>query len=231
MNSLSAGVGRRCLTPRWRRGPTALHLAREAPWFIMRLAGQAQYRRSRLNSNVRPRKVHPSLSMRALVTLLALWLLTCVAAYFATSDLGFHLTYFVLPASALFVPLAVGHAAYKFSRGAGESRSTPGKAVELAALALAVLSYVACIVVLNRILELPWHHVKFGDSVLSLGRSAAQFFALVALSLSAAAAIVWRNCPSKSRPRAFCSSALAMLGFACFAYAAIGASPLTEWRP
>ena len=33
-----------------------MHLAREAPWFIMRLAGQAQCRRSRLTSNVRPRK-------------------------------------------------------------------------------------------------------------------------------------------------------------------------------
>jgi hypothetical protein len=32
-----------------------LHLAREAPWYMMRLAGQAQYRRSRLTSNVRPR--------------------------------------------------------------------------------------------------------------------------------------------------------------------------------
>jgi hypothetical protein len=32
-----------------------LHLAREAPWYMMRLAGQAQHRRSRLNSNVRPR--------------------------------------------------------------------------------------------------------------------------------------------------------------------------------
>ena len=45
----------RGLTPRSRRGPTALHLAREAPWFIMRLAGQVQHRRSRLNSNVRHR--------------------------------------------------------------------------------------------------------------------------------------------------------------------------------
>jgi hypothetical protein len=45
----------RGLTPRSRRGPTALHLAREALWYMMRLAGQAQYRRSRLNSNVRRR--------------------------------------------------------------------------------------------------------------------------------------------------------------------------------
>jgi hypothetical protein len=45
---------RRGLTPRSRRGPTALRLAREAPWYMMRFAGQAQYRRSRLNSNVRP---------------------------------------------------------------------------------------------------------------------------------------------------------------------------------
>jgi hypothetical protein len=44
------------LTPRSRRGPTALHLAREAPWYMMRFAGQAQYRRSRLNSNVRQHK-------------------------------------------------------------------------------------------------------------------------------------------------------------------------------
>ena len=49
-------TARRGLTPRSRRGPTALHLAREALWFIMRLAGQAQHRRSRLNSNVRPRR-------------------------------------------------------------------------------------------------------------------------------------------------------------------------------
>jgi hypothetical protein len=53
----SAPEGRKCgLTPRSRRGPTALHLAREAPWSIMRLAGQAPYRRSRLTSNVRRRK-------------------------------------------------------------------------------------------------------------------------------------------------------------------------------
>ena len=46
----------RGLTPRSRRGPTALHLAREAPWYMMRFAGQAQHRRSRLTSNVRPHK-------------------------------------------------------------------------------------------------------------------------------------------------------------------------------
>jgi hypothetical protein len=33
-------------------------LAREAPWYMMRLAGQAQHRRSRLNSNVRPHNRH-----------------------------------------------------------------------------------------------------------------------------------------------------------------------------
>ena len=34
-----------------------MRLAREAPWYMMRLAGQAQHRRSRLNSNVRRHKV------------------------------------------------------------------------------------------------------------------------------------------------------------------------------
>src|SRR5205809_7678084 len=43
----------RGLTPRSRRGPTALHLARAAPLSIMRRTGKAQHRRSRLNSNVR----------------------------------------------------------------------------------------------------------------------------------------------------------------------------------
>jgi hypothetical protein len=33
-----------------------LLLAREAPWYMMRFAGQAQYRRPRLNSNVRPQR-------------------------------------------------------------------------------------------------------------------------------------------------------------------------------
>ena len=48
---------RRGLTLRSRRGPTALHQAREAPRHIMRLAGLAQHRWSRLNSNVRPREI------------------------------------------------------------------------------------------------------------------------------------------------------------------------------
>ena len=46
----------RGLTPRSRRGPTALVQARAAQSAsIMRRAGLAQYRRSRLTSNVRPR--------------------------------------------------------------------------------------------------------------------------------------------------------------------------------
>jgi hypothetical protein len=40
-----------------------LHLARDAPWFIMRLAGQAQYRRSRLTSNVRRHMKHLRLGL------------------------------------------------------------------------------------------------------------------------------------------------------------------------
>ena len=43
-----------CLTLRSSRLAPAWHLAREAVWFIIRLAGQAPYRRSPLSSNVRP---------------------------------------------------------------------------------------------------------------------------------------------------------------------------------
>jgi hypothetical protein len=46
---------KRGLTGRSSRRPTALRLGREALWYMVRLAAQAQYRRSRLNSNVRPR--------------------------------------------------------------------------------------------------------------------------------------------------------------------------------
>ena len=42
-----------CLTPRCSRRSSAWRLAREAPWFIMPLAGQAPCRCPRLNSNVR----------------------------------------------------------------------------------------------------------------------------------------------------------------------------------
>jgi len=53
---LQASVRPKCgLTLRSRRGPTALHQAREAPRHIMCLAGLAQRRWSHLNSNVRPR--------------------------------------------------------------------------------------------------------------------------------------------------------------------------------
>ena len=50
----------RGLTPRSTRGPAAGHLARDAPWFIMRLAGPAPHRRARVTSNVRPHKRHLS---------------------------------------------------------------------------------------------------------------------------------------------------------------------------
>jgi len=53
----------RGLTPRSRRGPTALHQAREAVRHIIGLAGLAQHRWSRLNSNVRPR-MEPSAFIR-----------------------------------------------------------------------------------------------------------------------------------------------------------------------
>ena len=46
----------RGLTGRSRRGPTALHQARDAPRHIMRVAGLAQCRWSRLTSNVRPHR-------------------------------------------------------------------------------------------------------------------------------------------------------------------------------
>ena len=45
-----------CLTGRSSGPPPAWHLAREALWSIVRLAGQAPFRQRPLSSNVRPRK-------------------------------------------------------------------------------------------------------------------------------------------------------------------------------
>ncbi len=63
---LCGGGPRRGLTLRSRGRAPAWHLAREALWYIIRLAGQAPYRRAPLSSNVRPRARwyarHPSSS-------------------------------------------------------------------------------------------------------------------------------------------------------------------------
>jgi uncharacterized membrane protein len=169
-------------------------------------------------------------SPQALAVLLALWLLACVAAYLSKSDLVMQFSYVVLPLSALLVPLAVGRVAYKVNRKSGSPVKDASKPWELAALGLASLSYLVCAVVLSRLLEIPWRQAKFGDPVLSLGYSAAQFFCLIAVSLASAAALLLYKTPKQSRPTAYASAALAMLGFACLAYAAIGVSPFAQWR-
>ena len=53
--SACASTAQRGLTPRSRRGPTASHQARRLALFIIQPSGLASCRRSRLNSNVRPR--------------------------------------------------------------------------------------------------------------------------------------------------------------------------------
>ncbi|OYU25296.1 MAG: hypothetical protein CFE41_22150 [Burkholderiales bacterium PBB2] len=169
-------------------------------------------------------------ALAALLALLALWLLACVAVFHAKSDFAFGFMYFALPVSALLVPLAVGRVAFKLNRDVGASVETSPGYWEVAAFILAALAYVVCGFVLNRLLEIPWRQAKFGDPVLSLGHSAALFFALVALTLGSAAWLVLHKAPARSRAAAFCSAALAMLGFACVAYAAVGASPFALWR-
>jgi uncharacterized membrane protein len=169
-------------------------------------------------------------SPQALAVLLALWFLACVAAYVSKSDLVFQFSYFVLPLSALLVPLAVGRVAYRINRKNGSPTKDASGPRKLAALGLASLSYLVCALLLNRLLEIPWGQAKFGDPVLSLGYSAAQFFGLIVVSLAATAALILYKAPRQSRPAAYAAAALAMLGFACLAYAAVGVSPFAQWR-
>jgi hypothetical protein len=63
-----------------------LHLAREAPWYMMRLAGQAQYRRSRLNSNVSPRAVCTQFDLWSMALFAAM---VCAVAVAASLQHGF----------------------------------------------------------------------------------------------------------------------------------------------
>jgi hypothetical protein len=64
-----------------------LRLAHEAPWYMMRLAGQAQHRRSRLNSNVRPHTTPRPMTKRNALLLLLICLFGYLTLIWATYSL------------------------------------------------------------------------------------------------------------------------------------------------
>ena len=74
----TAHCAQRRLTPHSRRGPTASRQARRPALYIIQPPGLASYRRSRLNSNVRPRKAPNSYRH-------ASWVQPCLASTFASA--------------------------------------------------------------------------------------------------------------------------------------------------
>lgn len=164
------------------------------------------------------------------VALLLLWGVACVWAFFGRSDLAFQVAYQALPISALVVPIVIGHlGALIYGSASKASQSSPRPHIT-ALILLAAIAYGLCVVVLARVLEIPWRQAKFGDPVLSLGRSAAEGFFLVWLATGVTTALVLRAVPRNTKASSFGAAALAMLCAAGLTYLTVGLSSLVEWR-
>ncbi len=171
-------------------------------------------------------------SPSVLIAVLASWLVACVVMPFARSDLAFGFVYFVLPWSAFIVPIVVGQLAARLYYYTSSPQPTvmPSRFRSIALVFMAGIAYLLCVAVLSRLLEIPWRQAKFGDPVLSLGRSAAQAFVIAALATGTAVLLVLRAVPRASVAARLGVAALGMLAFACLAYVCVGASSLVAWR-
>lgn len=164
---------------------------------------------------------------------LAIWAFACIFAFlFANVSAVFEFAYFVLPFSALVVPLFVAHLSCRLVNG-GESatiESKPSIALSAAAGAIGVVAYGLSFSVIARFLELPWRAGKFGETSLDLGKSAAQFYSLVAVLTALSAFALLRAAPINSRYARYAIGSLGMLISASLIYLLFGLSPLVQWR-
>ena len=167
------------------------------------------------------------------VAFLAIWAFACIFAFLFANVLEvFEFAYFVLPFSAFFVPLFVAHLSCWLVNG-GESatiESKPSIALSAAAGAIGVVAYGLSVSVIARFLELPWRAGKFGETSLDLGKSAAQFYSLVAVLTGLSAFALLRAAPINSRYSRYAVGSLGMLISASLIYLLFGLSPLVEWR-
>ncbi len=167
------------------------------------------------------------------IAFLAIWAITCVCAFlFASSLAVFEFAYFVLPLSALIVPLCFAHVACQLAER--NTRPIPGRkpsaALTVAAAAVGVVAYGLSASVVGRFLELPWRAGKFRETSLDLGKSAAQLYAVVAILAALLAFALFRAAPAGSRPARYAIGGLGMLSAASLMYVLFGVSPLVQWR-
>ncbi len=164
---------------------------------------------------------------------LAIWAFACIFAFFFADVLAvFAFAYFVLPFSAFVVPLFVAHLSCRLVNGGERAtiQSKPSIALSAAAGAIGVVAYGLCFSVIARFLELPWRAGKFGETSLDLGKSAAQFYSLVAVLTGLSAFTLLRAAPINSRYARYAIGSLGMLISASLIYLLFGLSPLVEWR-
>lgn len=171
----------------------------------------------------------PKLSIAALL----LWMLLCAATYaFAREDLVFEFSYFVLPCSALAVPLCVAHICDRLFCKISErlQNERPTFFTALAAALIGVSAYVLSAIVLGRFLELPWRLGKFGETSFSLGRGAAERYSMLAVLVVACAFLLYRTAPNGSKAARYAVGSIGMVAFSSSVYLIIGLSPLVEWK-
>jgi len=174
-------------------------------------------------------RIPPALPFKFLIS----WAFACIFAFLFSSASGiFEFAYFVLPFSAFIVPLCFSHISCRFvhgdERATLESRSSI--ALSAAAALIGIAAYGLSVAVFGRFLELTWRTAKFGQTSLDLGKSAAQFYSLVAFLTALAAFALLRVAPVNSRHARYASGSLGMLISASLIYLVFGLSPLVQWR-
>jgi hypothetical protein len=177
-----------------------------------------------------------NLPTQASLSLLAGWAFVSIASYLLSEvEIVFRFAYFVLPISALFVPLLVATAATGMMRNRVHAKPIGQRGLRhffhsFWAAVVGVTGYLLCAIVVARFMELPWRLGKCGESSLSLGKTTAMFFYVVAGAVLLAAWCLGRVSAPESRYRLHAKASIAMVLFACGLYFVIGATPLVAWR-
>lgn len=148
-------------------------------------------------------------------------------------DFAFFVAYFLLPLAAWVLPFWIGRVgrpyilSLKIWAKTGSSSSKIGVGM---GIAFYLMSYLACVVVFSRFLELPWRFMKFGDLSLDLGRDAAAWFVLCATVVIAMQVALARRTSADSKAAKSYAAGVVMLIAAMVVYLLLGLTPLVFWR-
>ena len=170
-------------------------------------------------------------SPRFLIAVLAFWFLACITAYVSRSTLIFEFAYFILPFSALLIPLIVGALVIRIFRSYRPERHSPPqrKLLTVATYVLRGMSYIFSFAILARLLEIPWRRAKFGEP-LDLGGSTAILIFVASASIMGASYLLFQKLHPDSREAPIVVAGIGMVAFAMLLYVALGISPLVHWR-